>query len=112
METANGSITGTSTPSSAQYSDDDASVALDDVSVANEEVKQSIDLQQKKDEPSVYDLTAAEADALSESEFIVQLKETETYFLFEQLDESIANDSEFLDEVRYTNRKYEEVVKN
>lgn len=110
MDTANGSITGTSTPSSVHFSDDDASVVVDDASVANEDVKASTDAtQQQTNKHEEYDLTAEEVAALNESEYIVQLKETDTFFLFEQLDESIANDAEFLDEVRMNNKKYEQV---
>jgi WD40 repeat protein len=70
---------------------------------------------EKKDEEEQQDegptISQEEIDEWMNQDFVIDLRETSTFFIFEHYDEAVPGQAEYLEEVRESNRKYDEAVK-
>jgi len=96
------SQTGSSSPSVASDIGDDG--------IAANGSWDSSDLIHDSEKANVSDeFSEQQVAELMEQEFIIKLKETETFWLYDHLDESVPSDAPFIDQVRQRNKKYEDV---
>ena len=124
------SRTGSSTPSTSYLSDDEvfffnrgislnesmASISTDSMSVRDskeiiEQVKFEEGAENEEEESVGPRISQQEIEEWLEQDFVIDLKETPTFFLFEHYDEAVPSQAEYLEEVRETNKRFEEAVK-
>jgi WD40 repeat protein len=108
------SQTGSSTPTTPYMSDDESFFYNRGMSL-NESISSSMSetdsLSDSKVPNEVKEYINSSYEKESEQDFVIDLKETNTIFIFEHFDEAVPSQADYLEEVREANKRFEEAIK-